>query len=127
LDPEAYPQHHRRPGLRFRRSISCNNIAALFQFATRGMESNVLPHAFFRHMIKDGKLTVIETGEALPTVKYFANFSMKIMSIYAIWSRKPRQARQPRRRCVRLAVRQAGVRGLFKRDGGAALEIEYGG
>lgn len=62
------------PDLQFRRTISCNNMAALAQLAARGMGVTVLPYAFFRHMIDDGKLMVIETGEELPTVEYFATF-----------------------------------------------------
>ena len=34
----------------------------------------MLPYVFFRHMIEDGKLMVIDTGEELPTIEYFATF-----------------------------------------------------
>ena len=62
------------PDLQFRRTISCNNMAALAQLAARGMGVTVLPYVFFRHMIEDGKLMVIDTGEELPTIEYFATF-----------------------------------------------------
>lgn len=62
------------PDLEFRRTISCNNMAALAHLAARGMGVTVLPHAFFRHMVEDGKLAVIDTGETLPAIEYFATF-----------------------------------------------------
>ena len=60
--------------LPFDRSISCNNMAALAHLAGRGMGVTILPHAFFRQMITDGKLRVVETEMALPTLDYYATF-----------------------------------------------------
>jgi DNA-binding transcriptional LysR family regulator len=62
------------PSVRFRRTISCNNMAALAHLAAHGMGVTVLPQAFFRGLINDGKLAVIETDRTLPTLEYFATF-----------------------------------------------------
>lgn len=60
--------------LPFTRSISCNNMGALAHLAERGMGVTILPHAFFRQMVADGRLRVVETEMALPSLEYFATF-----------------------------------------------------
>ena len=60
--------------LPFKRTISCNNMAALAHLAGRGMGVTVLPVAFFRQMVVDGKLCVVDSEMALPTLEYFATF-----------------------------------------------------
>lgn len=60
--------------LPFKRTIACNNMAALAHLAGRGMGVTILPQAFFRQMVQDGKLCVVHTEMALPTLEYFATF-----------------------------------------------------
>ena len=60
--------------LPFKRTISCNNMAALAHLAGRGMGVTLLPLAFFRQMVLDGKLCVVESDMTLPTLEYFATF-----------------------------------------------------
>ena len=60
--------------LPFKRTISCNNMAALAHLAGRGMGITLLPLAFFRQMVLDGKLCVVKSEMTLPTLEYFATF-----------------------------------------------------
>lgn len=62
------------PNLPFKRTISCNNMAALAHLAAHGMGVTILPHAFFRKMVVDGQLCVIRTEMKLPNLEYFATF-----------------------------------------------------
>ncbi|BBD40278.1 LysR family transcriptional regulator [Aminobacter sp. Y103A] len=62
------------PNLPFKRTISCNNMVALAHLAAHGMGVTILPHAFFRNMVADGRLCVVRTEMELPNLEYFATF-----------------------------------------------------
>lgn len=60
--------------LPFARTVNCNNMAALAELAAAGIGVTLLPAAFFRRHITSGRLLVLETDIALPSVTYYVSY-----------------------------------------------------
>ena len=65
--------------LPFKRTISCNNMAALAHLAGRGMGVTLLPLAFFRQMVLDGKLCVVEFRHDAANPRVLRNLPKRLL------------------------------------------------
>ncbi|WP_428673600.1 LysR family transcriptional regulator [Roseibium sp.] len=62
------------PKLKFKSTVNSNNMAALAELAANGLGVTVLPSAFFRRYVDEGRLCVIKTSIEIPPLEYFVSY-----------------------------------------------------